>query len=141
MVKELVKKHYDLKMGLLGAVVMGGVVYWVNADHGFWAAIPAGLKQAFYTAIAGGFLSRLCENTACHYDNKVAGVIMGMLVPSALAIIMTYIVHMIKGTPEPFNSTVPTMVLAPISFWWWGWRTRNIYDKKLEKGELSSEPT
>ncbi len=128
-------------MGLLGAVVMGGVVYWVNADHGFWAAIPAALKQAFYTVIAGGFFSRICENTACYYDNKVIGVIMGTIVPSALAITLTYILHMIKGTPEPFNSTIPTMVMAPPAFVWWGWRTRNIYDRKAKEAELSSEPT
>lgn len=125
----LVNKHYDYRTGLLGAVIMGCIVYWINADHGFWAAIPAALKQAAYTAIAGGILTRICERMAYYYKNISFALFMGSMVPSVIAVILTYCVHLIKGTPEPFNSTIPTMILAPISFLYWGWRMRRQRDK------------
>lgn len=108
---------------------MGGAVYWVNADYGFWAAIPAALKQAFYTAIAGGFLTKICERQARRYDNRALGLFMGAMVPSVMAVLLTYGVHMLKGTPEPLNSTIPTMILAPTSFLYWGWRVRRRQEK------------
>ena len=119
-------------MGLLGAMIMGSVVYWVNADHGFWAAIPAALKQATYTAVAGGFLSRFCEKTAIKFDNKTKSIILGTILPTILAVTMTYGVHILRGTPEPVNSTIPTMVLAPWSFLWWAMRMRNINDRNKD---------
>ena len=110
---------------------MGCIVYWINADHGFWAALPAALKQAAYTAIAGGVLTKICERMAYKFANFSLSIIMGMLVPSVIAVVLTYAVHMLKGTPEPLNSTIPTMILAPIGFIVWGWRRRSQRDKAL----------
>ena len=124
-------------MGLLGAIFMGGIVYWINADHGFWAAIPAALKQATYTSLAGGFLSRLCEKMACRFENKVFSILMGVIIPATLAVIMTYIVHIIRGTPEPLNSTIPTMFLAPSAFLVWGWRVRSLQDRRESTDEVA----
>ena len=128
MVKELVTKHYDFKMGLIGAIGMAIIVYFVNADHGFWAAIPAALKQGVYTLIAGGFLTRLCERIALNMQEPISAHILAMLVPSTLAVVLTLGVHYMRGTPEPYNSTVPTMLLAPLSFLLWAWyiRRRNF---------------
>ena len=124
MVRQIVHKHYDWKMGLIGALIMGGVVFWINVDHGFWAAIPAMLKQATYTMIAGGFLTRLCERIALNTRDNITAHVLAMLVPSIIAVVLTLGVHYMRGTPEPFNSTIPTMVLAPISFFLWGWHQR-----------------
>ena len=110
---------------------MGCIVYWINADHGFWAAIPAALKQAAYTAVAGGVLTRICERMAYKFENFAFSIIMGCLVPSVIAVVLTYAVHMLKGTPEPLNSTIPTMILAPIGFVVWGWRRRLQRDKAV----------
>ena len=110
---------------------MGCIVYWINADHGFWAAIPAALKQAAYTAIAGGVLTRICERMAYKFENFALSIIMGSLVPSVIAVVLTFAVHMLKGTPEPLNSTIPTMILAPIGFVVWGWRRRLQRDKAV----------
>ncbi len=35
---------------------------------------------------------------------------------SALTSILVFFVHSLKGTPEPFLSTVPTLVMAPPGF-------------------------
>lgn len=132
MLAQLVTKHYDYRTGLLGAVVMGCIVYWINADHGFWAALPAALKQAAYTAIAGGILTRICERMAYKFENFAFSIFMGMIVPSVIAVTLTYAVHMLKGTPEPLNSTIPTMILAPIGFIVWGSRRRMKRDKAFK---------
>ena len=42
-------RFFDAKMGIAGAFLMGGIVYFINADHGFYPGLIAGLKQAFYT--------------------------------------------------------------------------------------------
>ncbi len=118
---------------------MGGVVYWVNADYGFWQAIPAALKQATYTAIAGGFLTRICERMTRRFDGVTISLILGMMVPSTIAVILTYGVHMLKGTPEPFNSTIPTMVLAPISFLYWSWRVKRRQEKATDMVEFAQQ--
>jgi hypothetical protein len=47
-----------------------------------------------------------------------------VVVPSAIAIGLTTILHMLKGTPEPLRSVLPTMLTAPPAFFWWGWRKR-----------------
>jgi len=106
-------------------------VYWINADHGFWAAIPAALKQAAYTAVAGGVLTRICERMAYKFANFAFSIFMGSFVPSVIAVALTFAVHMLKGTPEPLNSTIPTMILAPIGFIFWGWRRRLQRDKEV----------
>lgn len=129
MFAQLVNKHYDYRTGLLGAAVMGCIVYWINADHGFWAALPAALKQATYTAIAGGILTKICERMAFRFKNFSLAIFMGMLVPTLIAVVLTYAIHMLKGTPEPLNSTIPTMILAPIGFVVWGWHRRLQNDK------------
>jgi len=132
LITQFVNKHYDYRTGLFGALVMGCIVYWINADHGFWAAIPAALKQAAYTAVAGGILTRICERMAYKFSNFTLSIFMGMLVPSVIAIVLTFAIHMLKGTPEPLNSTIPTMILAPGGFIIWGWRRRLQRDKAVK---------
>ncbi len=141
MIVQLVNKHYDYRTGLLGAVVMGCIVYWINADHGFWAALPAALKQAAYTAVAGGILTKICERMAYRFENFSFSIFMGMIVPSVIAVTLTFAIHMLKGTPEPLNSTIPTMILAPIGFIAWGWRRRLQRDKaaRLQPSVLNTE--
>ena len=108
---------------------MGCIVYWINADHGFWAALPAALIQAAYTAIAAGILTRMCERMAYKFENFAFSIFIGMIVPSVIAVVLTFAVHMLKGTPETLNSTIPTMILAPIGHTVWGWRRRVQRDK------------
>ena len=49
-----------------------------------------------------------------------------------MAVGFTYLVHSLKGTPEPFLSTLPTMVIAPPAFVWLAWK-RQLGAYKLRK--------
>ena len=49
--------------------------------------------------------SALCEN----YTSK-GKFFIGVALPSSIAIIATYTVHSLKGTPNPELSTIPTLI-------------------------------
>jgi hypothetical protein len=125
---DFAKRYIDFGMAWKGAAFLGTVVYVINLPHGPWAALPAALKQAAYTYLVAGFVTRLAENLAVNIDRRALALLAGLLVPSCVAIGLTFTLHSLKGTPEPFYSTVPTMLTAPPAFLWWASRKRNQFD-------------
>ncbi len=117
-------KYFDPKLGLAGALLLGSIVFFINYDYGIGNGLIAASKQFFYTFFIGGFITRLCENIASSIKKESIAIITAVLIPSLIAVILTYIVHSIKGTPEPLNSTIPTMFLAPPGFLWWALKKR-----------------
>ena len=119
---RLFKSVIDPKMGLLGACFLGTTVFFINLKYGWEFGLAAALKQATYTFFFGGFIVRLCEILAIRFDKRVWGIFWGTLVPTCLAITATFTVHSLKGTPEPYWSTLPTLLTAPPAFFVWSWR-------------------
>ena len=118
-------------MGALGAISMGLLVYYINSDHGVLPAVIAASKQAVYTLFFGALFVKMAENIAVQLEERAVAVLCGGLIPTLLTSILTYILHTIKGTPEPFHSTVPTMVTSVISFSLWAYlRHRAIYSSQ-----------
>jgi hypothetical protein len=115
-------KYFDPLTATAGALVLGGIVFWINFDHGTGKALIAAGKQGLYTFFAGGFIMKLCENIALYFNKKNLALFLAILIPSIIAIGLTYLLHTIKGTPHPLASTVPTMILAPMGFGWWAVR-------------------
>ena len=111
-------------MGLIGAIVMGTIVFFINFDHGIVPGLTAALKQAVYTFLAGGTMMRITENIASYFNRDLPSIFFAVLTPTLIAVTLTYILHSIKGTPEPINSTIPTIILAPWGFLWWAMRKR-----------------
>lgn len=128
-------KYFDPKMGLAGAVVLGTIVFFINFDHGIWPALTASSKQAAYTLLAGGIMMRLTENIASFFSKDWLAIALATFVPSIIAVMLTFGVHSLKGTPEPLNSTIPTMAMAPFGFLWWAVRKR----KQLKSLSLSPQ--
>ena len=108
-------------MGALGAISMGLLVYYINSDHGVLPAVIAASKQAVYTLFFGALFVKMAENIAVQLEERAVAVLCGGLIPTLLTSILTYILHTIKGTPEPFHSTIPTMVLGMMSFTLWAY--------------------
>lgn len=125
--------YFDPKMGILGAAIMGSAVFYVNSEYGIDAASIATAKQAAYTFLVGGSMVRLCENVATYFQNPKVSKVMSILVPSTLTLGLTYLVHSLKGTPDPLESTVPTLLLAPPSFAIWGNKKRNQLEDLLNQ--------
>ena len=115
-------KYFDPVTATAGALILGSIVFWINFDHGVGRAAIAAAKQGTYTFLAGGFLMKFCENISRYFSKKATALFLAVLLPSMLAVALTYLVHKIKGTPEPLNSTIPTMVMAPMGFAWWAAR-------------------
>jgi hypothetical protein len=117
-------RHIDYGMAWKGALFLGSVVYIINLEHGPLAALPAAIKQATYTFFVAGFITRLCERIAVSIRSKCPALATAVLLPSLIAIGLTLLLHLMKGTPEPYRSVIPTLVTAPPAFLWWGARKR-----------------
>lgn len=114
----------DISAAWKGALFLGALVFAINANHGALAALPAALKQATYTFFIGGFIVRLCENLVLSKTLGVLALPLAVLVPAGIAIGLTFLMHNLKGTPLPFYSTLPTIVIAPPAFAAWAWQVK-----------------
>ena len=103
-------------MGLAGALVMGTIVWFINMSYGWWPATTAALKQAAYTFLFGGILIKILDTIAVKIKNRYLAIVGATLLVSVITIILVYIVHNLKGTPRPFESTLPTIIMAPPGF-------------------------
>lgn len=115
---------FDPKMGAIGALILGTFVFFINYDHGILWGITAAAKQGTFTFLVGGTLTRLCENIASTIKKEVLAIFSAVLIPTLISLILTYTIHSLKGTPEPLNSTIPTLLMAPWGFLWWAVRKR-----------------
>ena len=123
-----VNQLLDVRMGILGAVFMGLVVYFINYDHGIYLGLIAAGKQALYTFFFGALFVKMAENLAVQRKRRLFAVLRGGIIPAVLTSALTYVLHSVKGTPEPFNSTLPTIVLSWISFSCWSYlKHRSTY--------------
>lgn len=119
-------RYIDYGMAWKGALFLGLAVWIINVEHGALAALPAALKQATYSFFVAGFIMRLCENIAAAVRHRPLALFLAVLIPSCLALGLTFLIHTLRGTPEPLWSVLPTLVTAPPAFLWWGWRKRNL---------------
>jgi hypothetical protein len=131
--RTFLDKHIDYPAAVAGAIVLGSIVFVINYDHGWNNAVLAAGKQAIYTFFAGGYMVRLNERIALALNPAIVAVPAGVLCAGGLAVSLTYLVHSLKGTPEPLNSTVPTMVLALLGFTFLGVWARNQAKQSTEK--------
>ena len=109
-------KVIDVKMGLIGAIFMGVIVFYINADYGPLLASTAALKQAFYTFFIGGLILKILEAIVMGIHNKTLAYICAVISATLITVGLVYLVHSLKGTPKPFESTIPTIILAPGGF-------------------------
>ncbi|MEE4257387.1 MAG: hypothetical protein V2I47_10135 [Bacteroidales bacterium] len=113
---SFLNRFINLKMGLAGAVIMGGIVWFINMSFGWWPATTAALKQAAYTFIFGGVLIKILDTITTRIHNRYLAIIVATIIVSAVTIMLVYGVHSMKGTPRPFESTLPTIIMAPPGF-------------------------
>ena len=146
MIKKVLKfgsKYVDYRMGIAGSVVMAVVVFSINyfgkripeeyQDHlVFWSAVAA-LKQGTYTFFFGGVIMKGAERFATEISKRGLALVLACVVPSLVSITLTYTLHSFKGTPRPFESTIPTMILVFPSTAVWGYINRRKLEKRFNK--------
>ncbi len=109
-------RFINVKAGIIGAIIMGGIIYYINSDHPWPWPMVAALKQAIYSFFAGGIVVRLLQYFLTNIKNRYLNIPLSVLLTTTITTIAVFFVHSMKGTPEPFMSTVPTMVLSPFGF-------------------------
>jgi hypothetical protein len=113
---KFISRFINLRMGIAGAIIMGGIVWFINMSAGWWPATTAALKQAAYTFLLGGILIKILDTLVMKIQNKYLAILTATLTVSLVTITLVYIVHSMKGTPRPMESTLPTIFMAPPGF-------------------------
>ena len=114
----------DVRGGILGGLLLGSAVAWINASHGLAPASIAGTKQAVYTFFFGGAVLRLCVRIASMQGSQMRAMTAAIVLQSLLTSSAIFFVHNLRGTPEPLLSCLPVVMLSPPGFALWAWRTR-----------------
>jgi hypothetical protein len=119
-------RFVDYRMAIAGAMVLGVIVFCINyfGSGELKGAVTAALKQGAYTFLFGGVIMRGCENLSTRIHKRWIALASAIIVPSVLAIGLTFGVHSMKGTPKPVESTVPTAILVIPSTAVWSLRKR-----------------
>lgn len=118
-------------MGSYGAVVMAIIVFYINySGTNELQSMFAASKQGLYTFFFGGYLMKGCEYIATHVKKQVWAIILSVIIPSTLTLLLTYSLHNLKGTPKPFESTLPTLFVIP-STAVWGYLKRKRSDEAV----------
>jgi hypothetical protein len=133
-IRRALDANIDYGGAIIGATLLGTIVFWLNYAHGAALAAPAALKQATYTFFVAGFIVKNNERLAVRLVEPAPSLLLAATVSSCLAVGLTFLVHSLKGTPEPVLSTLPTAVMGPPGFLVLGWRARR---KGIEKSPSS----
>jgi hypothetical protein len=117
---KLFQKFIDYKIGIAGALVMGGIVFAINyfSTYEVTGSFTAALKQATYTFFLGGTLMKSCEYLAITVKNRTWAILASIIIPSVFTLILTFSVHSTRGTPKPLESTIPTLIIIPATVVW-----------------------
>jgi hypothetical protein len=121
-------KFIDFPSAFAGAMIMGVIVGYINRKFGLWPASTAALKQAAYTFFFGGMLTKLLYVISGKISGKYISTILSALIVTTITVVLVYSVHSMKGTPMPFESTLPTAILAPFGFSFLAYRKKRKCD-------------
>lgn len=100
-----------------GSSLVAVLVFAVNLDHGWQLALLACAKQALWTAVMAGVLTRFCRFLCTQQGFVLPPMVLATVLPSAVAITGVSLLHHLEGTPAPFASIMVTVLLAPPGFW------------------------
>jgi hypothetical protein len=78
-------------------------------------------------------LIRILEKIVVRIEPAALALFMATGFTSLVTIGLVYIVHNFKGTPYPFESTIPTILTAPFGFFILAFRKRRSEDNKRKK--------
>jgi hypothetical protein len=126
-IRAFMGRYIDYRAAVWGALVMACIVFGVNyfKTWNLPGSLTASLKQGAYTFLFGGAIMKLCEYISMAFRRRFLSLALAVLIPSCIAIGLTFTLHNMKGTPRPVASTIPTAILiVPITAIW-GYRKRS----------------
>ena len=129
-IRETLDANIDYGGAIIGATLLGAIVFGLNRSHGASLAATAALKQATYTFFVAGFIVKNNERLALKLATPAGSLLLASSVSTCLAVGLTFLVHSLKGTPEPILSTLPTALMGPPGFLVLAWRARRQVSDK-----------
>ena len=126
------QRFFNFKIAIAGALIMGISVFCINyfSTTFLFESITAALKQSAYTFIFGGFLIKSCEYIAAYFKKNSIAILLAIAIPTIITLLLTYGLHMLKGTPKPLASTLPTLAIIPATAVW-AIRKRSLLTKQF----------
>ncbi|OUR97589.1 hypothetical protein A9Q81_13015 [Gammaproteobacteria bacterium 42_54_T18] len=121
-VKLVTRRFLNVRMAIVGSLLLGSLVFYINYSYGIIDVKYAALKQACYTFFVAGLITRLNETIARSASGRWRALCLATISSSFMSIGLTLGLHNLRGTPEPLLSTVPTILLAPPGFAILAWR-------------------
>ncbi len=117
-------KKEDVFIGIAGGIIFGLAVLLINGGHGLaWIAAAKQFAVSFFVSI---FVVRFAEWTAAKLHEmgftRVCAAFVGSQPAIVIAIGGAYLVHQLRGTPEPLLSVLPQLMISPPSLWLFAWR-------------------
>ena len=134
---KFVYRNINLKMGAIGGVLMGSVAYYPNLSYGFDVAIIPALKQFVYTLIVGGSLVRITERISVSMPQRGLSIFLAFMTPTAITAVLITSIHVLKGTPNPLETILYTVLAAPPGFIFVAFYTRRKHDNSLANEEAA----
>lgn len=118
--KFTLQRFFNFKIATAGALIMGISVFCINyfSTKFLFDSITAALKQSAYTFIFGGFLMKGCEYIASYFKKNSIAILLAIAIPTIITLSLTYGLHMLKGTPKPLASILPTLAIIPATAVW-----------------------
>lgn len=101
----------SIEMGIIGGAGMALSIFLINLTGGIWRASIAALLQFVYSFIVITFNTEICRI----YARKHAFV--SIWLPTVIATLLTYALHWLGNTPEPFWSATFAFITALPTFW------------------------
>ena len=77
------------------------------------------------------------ERLATEISKRGLAIVLACIIPSIVSVTLTFMMHSLKGTPRPLESTIPTMIFVFPSTAVWGYVNRKKLDKRLKAEQVN----
>lgn len=107
-------KIFNWKISLISITSFGLITFIINIDGSIWLTIFAAFKEMLFRFFWGGFTGRLLQKIG---DNtiKIKSYVLGAIIPTILAFVLTFILHYFTLTPNPITTVSVNTVLTFVS--------------------------
>ena len=127
--QELAKAYhniFNIKFALISAAANGGLVLWMNVEHGSWPAGMAGGAQAISSFLSTGITARIVQHFSPMKDPRKA-YLLGSVIPASLTFGMSIMAHLMNGTPDPVMNACPATTISFVTSFVTNFITRHGY--------------
>ena len=105
---------FNLRLGILALPIVGGMVFFINLEHGWLEALRAGLIAGLTAIITTGSMTRLIQHAALLRRWWISYPV-GTLIPASVTMSLHLPGQLANDTPELFWSVGAPVILTLVS--------------------------